>query len=140
MGGDAPQTPRLRVGSARAFCPVPFAPCLLPRAFCPVSFAPCPIHITPCPRHLAPCRLHKPHFTPPPQPRAGGLGLALLAGGSPPSSTPHTACGCRRVHSNISFVQAKHKHIRRHWSRLKDSIRAKICFYQKSAAHLQVKE
>ena len=27
MGGDAPQTPRLRVGSARAFCPVPFAPC-----------------------------------------------------------------------------------------------------------------
>ena len=32
MGGDAPQTPRLRVGSARAFCPVPFAPCLLPRA------------------------------------------------------------------------------------------------------------
>ena len=41
MGGDAPQTPRLRVGSARAFCPVPFAPCLLPRAFCPVPFAPC---------------------------------------------------------------------------------------------------
>ena len=126
MGGDAPQTPRLRVGSARAFCPVPFAPCLLPRAFYPVPFAP--------------CRPSQTARTPPPQPRAGGLGLALLAGGSPPSSTPHTACGCPRVHSNISFVQAKHKHIRRHWNRAMDSIRAKICFYQKSAAHLQVKE